>query len=503
MFEDPDKTPLMWIGLLFSILGLASYFYAAAGEDFHGMPEQYGSMLEMSRHCCDLTAQCLLEINYLRPRRYTVETLCFYYALDKFQSKDSEFGAYVVLGIIVRVAMRLGYHRDASRYPQISTFDAEMRRRLWSMILTLDLKTSAQIGLPRMIREEETDTAEPKNLLDADFNEDTAELPHPRPITDITPVAYPIFHVRLLRQLGLIVDQTNSITPPSYDEVLRLDTKLIETHSTLPPYFTMRPLSLSITDDPDLILRRYALEGCFQKSRCVLHRKYLIPGKSNSQFQYSRNASIDASMKLLDVQHIFHEGTQPGGQLFGEQWRTPAFINQDYILAAMILCLDIAWGMRAENLSSKFESEVEAIWPIEKRLEAIKRSYDIWRKSSTISSLALKAAETLRVMLKDIESAEPAESAASTSTLDTMNGFGILLLLPVFNSKTLIWAFLDAISHSQLPTFIDQVHSDTADKLNLDTHSPIGVLTTEYFTGMADVDMNFDWVSAASCSIFN
>jgi hypothetical protein len=97
------------------------------------------------------------------------------------------------------------------------------------------------------------------------------ELPHPRPSTDVTPVAYAIFKVRLLRQLGLIVDQINSITPLSYDEVMRLDFKLMETHATLPPYLTMRSLSLSITDDADLILRRYALEVCHQKSRCVLH----------------------------------------------------------------------------------------------------------------------------------------------------------------------------------------------------------------------------------------
>jgi len=273
MFQQPNETPLMWIGLLFSILGIASYFFAVAGDDLPTMPEPFTSMWEMTGHFRDRTAQCLVEVNYLRPKRYTIETLCFYYALDKFQARESEFGAYVLTGIIVRVAMRLGYHCDASHYPSISPFQGEMRRRVWSMIYQLDLVTSAQVGLPRMIRDAETDTAEPKNLLDTDFDEDAIELPHPRPSTDVTPVAYAIFKVRLLRQLGQIVDQTNSITAPSYDEVMRLDAKLLETHATLPPYLIMRSLSLSITDDADVILRRYALEACLQKSRCVLHRK--------------------------------------------------------------------------------------------------------------------------------------------------------------------------------------------------------------------------------------
>ncbi len=434
MFKEPDETPLMWIGLLFSILGLASYFYAAAGEELSCMPESFTSVWEMSRLFRDRTAQCLVEVNYLRPRRYTIDTLCFYYALEKFQASDSGFGAYVIFGIIVRVAMRLGYHRDASHYPTISPFDGEMRRRVWSIISQLDIMTSAQIGLPRMIREEDTDTAEPKNLLDTDFDEGMTELPHPRPSTDVTPVAYAIFMLRLLRQFGLIVDQINSLTPPSYDQVMHLDSKLMETHAALPTYLTMRSLSLSITDDADLILRRYALQVCFQKSRCVLHRKYLIPGKSSLQFRYSRTASVDAAMKLLEVQYIFYQATQPGGQLFGQQWRTSALINQDYILAAMILCLDLAWGMKEEErFPARYEDEVEAMWPRHKRLQALKSSYDIWCKSSTISTLAAKASETLRVMFKDIESTDLAEARLTTSASSptSVSGMPPLVVSPI------------------------------------------------------------------------
>jgi len=68
MFKEPNETPLMWIGLLFAILGLASYFYAVSGEELHTMPEPFTSMWEMSRLFRDRTAQCLVEVNYLHPR---------------------------------------------------------------------------------------------------------------------------------------------------------------------------------------------------------------------------------------------------------------------------------------------------------------------------------------------------------------------------------------------------------------------------------------------------
>jgi hypothetical protein len=415
MFKDPDEVPLMWIGLLFSLLGLGSCFYAMAGEELPIIPDQFSSMWDMCSFFCDRTAQCLVEVNYLRPKRFSVETLIFYYALEKFRGRDIEFGTYVLLGIVIRVAMRLGYHRDASHFPSISPFDGEMRRRVWCIIRHLDLINSAQVGLPRMVRDEETDTAEPKNLLDSDFNEDITEVPHPRPSTDVTVVAFAIFQYRLTRHLGLIVDQINSITPPSYTEVMALDLKLFDIHAALPPYLTMRPLSLSITDDTIIILRRYAIEAFFQKSRCLLHRKYLIPGKSDSQFRYSRTTSVDAAMKLLDVQSILHDTIRPGGQFCSEEWRTSALINQDYILAAMVISLDLAWDTRIKDVPADYEDEIEAIWPKSKRLQTLKRSYDIWCESTTTSALAAKAAKALKSMLKDVDTSNSTATVTPTT----------------------------------------------------------------------------------------
>ncbi|KAL5329417.1 hypothetical protein ACEPPN_002929 [Leptodophora sp. 'Broadleaf-Isolate-01'] len=471
----------MWFGLLFSVLGLATYLFEVSGEELPGMPETFASAHQMTSHFLDRTAQCLVEVNYLRPSQYTLETFCFYYALEKFHARMSDFASYTVLGTIIRVAMRLGYHRDASHYPSISTFEGERRRRLWIMIFQLDLTTSAQVGLPRMIREGDTDTAEPKNLLDSDFDEGITELPHPRPDTDATPVAYVIFKVRLLRQLGSIMDQLNSMTPPSYDEVLRLDSKLNETHTTLPPYLTMRPLSLSITDSVDLILRRFALEVCFQKSRCVLHRKYLIPGKLDLSFKYSRATCINAAMKLLQVQITFCEESQAGRQFSGEKWRNAAgLLHQDYVLAAMVLCLDLTWGMRnVQGQSHSLEDGMEVSWPREQRIKSLKSSYDIWRKSSTKSTLAAKAAEALRVMLSNLQSGPNAKEALPEPpipNLDITSDFDLTPPTEVLEG--------DYPRHSE--DFSTQYFTDFLSTSLTVTDFPMDAANT-------DLDTNFDW----------
>lgn len=50
-----------------------------------------------------------------------------------------------------------------------------MQQRSWAMIVQLDLITSSQIRLPRMMKDWQSDTAEPRNLLDGDFDVNVTE----------------------------------------------------------------------------------------------------------------------------------------------------------------------------------------------------------------------------------------------------------------------------------------------------------------------------------------
>ena len=54
------------------------------------------------------------------------------------------------------------------------------------------------MGLPRLIKENQTDIAEPRNLADSDFNELMAELPASRPETEVTPILYILAKLRIL-----------------------------------------------------------------------------------------------------------------------------------------------------------------------------------------------------------------------------------------------------------------------------------------------------------------
>ena len=137
-------------------------------------------------------------------------------------------------------------------------------------------------------------------------------------------------------------------------------------------------------------------------------------------------------MKLLDVQYTMHEGSQPGGQLNREQWRMSAMMSQHFVLAAIILCLDLDWDTR---FGMTQEDEVERSWPRETRVQKLKNSYEIWATSSRKSNRAAKAAEALRVMLKRLETSplkvaqeKPAGSVQGMMTVSNpASTFGMLL----------------------------------------------------------------------------
>jgi len=83
---------------------------------------------------------------------------------------------WVLSGSTVRIAQRLGLHRDGSSH-KISPFDAEIRRRTWWQIVFLDGHSSklAGAGFPAWLAK--FDTRIPMNISDSDLSPTMKELP--------------------------------------------------------------------------------------------------------------------------------------------------------------------------------------------------------------------------------------------------------------------------------------------------------------------------------------
>lgn len=298
---------------------------------------------------------------YTKGVPHTIETLQLYLQVEFLGKPDSPTEFWLLLGIIVRLAYRLGYHRDGSHFPSITPFEAEMRRRRWCSIVQLDLMVATQFGLPKMIQETHTDVVPPHNLFDEDFDESTTKLPESRPITTVTPTLYLITKTRLFSIFGKISEMTLQIAQAPYAEVIKLDKTLDDYHENMPPGFKMRSMTQSIIDKPELIFQRVWIALLYLKSKCVLHRPYLRVGRVDKRCTYSHNTCIDSALQILNLQNMLHEESLLNGRLFQELWRSSSLMKQEYLLATAILCVDVYTDLELEV------STADSKYPIDKQ----------------------------------------------------------------------------------------------------------------------------------------
>lgn len=132
------------------------------------------------------------------------------------------------LGLIVRMAMTMGLHRDPSEFAQrISPFWAELRRRIWYTILEFDIQMSTQCNLPCSIRHGDFTCLPPRNLNDDELYPDMPELPESKPIEQDTDCRIQSFCASTMSARFRVADILNRIDSlRDYDQVLELGKEL-------------------------------------------------------------------------------------------------------------------------------------------------------------------------------------------------------------------------------------------------------------------------------------
>lgn len=242
--------------MLFAMMRLAMLSYHRDGDE---PPEFRGKSLDLACTYRTLMAQCLVLADYTKPHNHVIECLIFHLHGEYTRSREAEVSVWVLVGMIARLAMRMGYHRDSRLFPNITPFQGEMRRRIWTFVRQADLLFSFQISLPSMIRLGDCDTDLPRNIYDDEFDEDSKELPPARPTSEATPVSYMIVKARLAFGFGRVLEHTQSVAASSYEEVMKIDNSLREVRDTLPDHLRVRSMQESALDPAALIMSRFSV----------------------------------------------------------------------------------------------------------------------------------------------------------------------------------------------------------------------------------------------------
>lgn len=341
-----------------------------------------------------MAAQCLVASGYATAKEDALEALLLYIQSRFMTQTSSSAQLWLEIGTVIRLALRLGYHRDPLEMTNIPKFEGEMRRRVWLHIFQIDALVSFQMGLPSMIPTEYCDTQIPSNLYDTDLYVGMENLPPSRPHAEVTPILYGIVKSGIMRVFKKIVASTQSLATPDYKDILALDHEMKEVYRTLPNIFLRRDIGESFMDSSDMILERCTLELLYLKGIVVLHRRYIRYEPHNPTFGPSRRYCLEAALEILARQADIYQAILPGGRLHEDRWMVTALTVHDFLLAAMVVCLDLS--VRMETLHQ--DDQNFAL----RKLRALQISQQIWAANGDFPPQSHLASLTLDLMIQKV-----------------------------------------------------------------------------------------------------
>lgn len=242
------------------------------------------------------------------------------------RSDDSRY-VWTMTGLLIRIGQSLGLHRDGQQFG-ISPFETEMRRRLWWLICTLDVRTSEDHGSDPSIVEHAFDTRFPLNVEDEDLDPDMKEPPVEREgRTEMT--------FDLIRYTVSTTVRRLSYAPPGRGTCSRKNASLTiedkerlieELHQYLENRYlkhcdTSRPLDWVSATVSRLILAKMWL---------IVHHQSLRDNGGAGLRPEAKNRLFLTSVEVIEFSHLLEteKQTQKWGWLFRTyvQWHAVAFV---------------------------------------------------------------------------------------------------------------------------------------------------------------------------------
>jgi len=139
----------------------------------------------------------------------------------------------------------------------------------------------------------------------------------------------------------------------------------------------------------------------------VLHRRYLCLARRDPRYEYSRRTCIDAATQTLRFQFELHREIQPGGRLAEDRWFMNSLSLHDFLLANMILCLELAFLKAKEKspdatalaLEEFDKDKTPDVLSKQQIVEMLRTSRLIWQSTRKGSHEANRAFKILSRML--------------------------------------------------------------------------------------------------------
>lgn len=291
-----------------------------------------------------------------------------------------------------------------------------------------------------------------------------------------------------MKAYGDVIEFLHIVQPQPYSEVIRLDAMLKRAKDMVPSHLQLGTLDEMKHDTPAAVMEKYILQKFNHKAVIVLHRKYWDAERQNNSEElrwFSRRMCVSSAMTLLEYQVSMHQASQPGGILSLMEWWQFSITNHDFLLAAMIICLDLntnQWDyLRSGTMSYCSLTE-------KSKLDALCRARDIWGEVADQCFDAKRAAHILTSVVSRLR--------VKVDKMVQLDLNPDLVKRPIYNEFSLYDVPQFPQSAVDVPVPPPAYPFTTDNMIRDDMFDTGGIFGT--FGNQVDLPPSFDWVSLGS-----
>ncbi|KAK4980739.1 hypothetical protein LTR42_001048 [Elasticomyces elasticus] len=364
-------------------------------------PQEYkGKCQDLANTYRNCLTECLILADYTQPQDFLIEALVFHSFGEYISSRDAKSSTWVLSGMIVRLAMRMGYHQESQPALSSSPFQTEIRRRLWAHIRSADIMLSFQMGLPSMIDQRALKGPLPRNFHDDHgFDEECTVIPPTVPDSEPTQVSYLIAKANLVFGFAHALHESTCGAEMTPERLLEIDRELHQIYDRVPEYYKLGQLSSQ--QSLVLVSARFTLASIHHKSLCVLHSRFLRSANVDQRLSYSRRVCLGSAMSILRYQAVQDQEIMIDGRLRNLTSYQSSLPIHDYLMAAAIITATLCSERTAEEglhhqRTNGGPTRIEMV-------KALALSAQIFGHMRDSSLDAFKAADVLNMLVKQFE----------------------------------------------------------------------------------------------------
>ncbi|KAL5462329.1 hypothetical protein PMIN06_001694 [Paraphaeosphaeria minitans] len=250
----------------------------AMTESFHEASEQLSQSFSASSTCIERVQELFYKSAWLKSDSRIVES-------------------WHSLGCTIREAQELGLDKETS-HAGLPEFDAEIRRRLWTLLYVWDWQMSAWLGRPHLIDQKDPSFEFPNLRLDSVESEPNL----------LSPFAHIALQAHIARRIAPLMGDVQVISDLSPEQVSMALQEIRKFIDELPPIFRIEDPDLTLDEaHPYYVFQRYQLHVVIHIAMLDLLKPYLTGDPRNPRTSHDaklRKEGVEIALKMLGIARL-------------------------------------------------------------------------------------------------------------------------------------------------------------------------------------------------------